>query len=96
MAYDMNPNVATVLIALTWLGSAAVPTRFEQLPNLAELGGITPRVAKSICKQVESATINVWRSAAKYAGVPKDITAILEKDMLRQTKQLRADAHHGG
>lgn len=91
-AYDMNPNVATVLIALTWLGSLSIPARFEQIIKLAEVGGIAPRVAKSIYEEVEAATIGGWRSAAKYAGVPADITAIWEKEMQVQTRQLRADA----
>ena len=91
-AYDMNPNVATVLIALTWLGSPSIPARFEQVIKLAEAGGIAPRAAKSIYEEVEAATIGGWRAAAKYAGVPADITTIWEKEMQAQTRQLRADA----
>ncbi|OAM89637.1 type II toxin-antitoxin system HipA family toxin [Termitidicoccus mucosus] len=93
-AYDMNPNVATVLIALTWLGSAEIPTRFEQILKLAELGGIDRHAAKSIYDQVEAATIGGWREAAKYAGVPENITAIWEKEILFQTHQLRKVAHN--
>ncbi len=91
-AYDMNPNVATVLIALTWLGSVEIPTRFDQILKLAELGGIDRRAAKSIYAQVEDATIGGWRAAAKYAGVPESITGIWEKEMLVQTRRLREDA----
>ena len=94
-AYDMNPNVATVLIALTWLGSAEIPTRFEQLLALAEHGGIAPREAKTIYAQVESATIDGWRAAATHAAVPENITATWEKEMLSQTRQLRASTHRG-
>lgn len=91
-AYDMNPNVATVLIALTWLGGAEVPTRFGQILKLAELGGIDQRDARSIYEHVEAATIGGWRDAAKYAGVPENITAIWEREMLFQTRRLREDA----
>ena len=84
--------MANVLIALTWLGSAEIPTRFEQLTKLAEIGGIAARAAKSIYEEVESATLGGWRAAAAYAGVPKNITGIWEKEMLQQTKLLRGDA----
>jgi serine/threonine-protein kinase HipA len=93
-AYDMNPNVATVLIALTWLGSAEIPVRFDQILKLAELGGIDRRAARSIYEQVEEAAIGGWRPAAKHAGVPENITAIWEKEMLFQTRRLREDARH--
>ena len=91
-AYDLNPNVANVLIALTWLGSAEIPSRFEQLTKLAEIGGIPARTAKSIYEEVEATTIGGWRSAAAYAGVPEKISDIWAKEMMQQTKLLREDA----
>lgn len=91
-AYDLNPNVATVLIALTWLGSAEIPARFDQLIKLAEIGGIGARMAKSIYEEVEAATIGGWRAASRYADVPGEISAIWGKEMLQQTKSLRDDA----
>jgi serine/threonine-protein kinase HipA len=95
-AYDRNPNVANVLIALTWLGSAEIPTRFAQLTAVAEIGGIASRAAKSIYDEVEAATLGGWRNAARYAGVPEKITAIWEKEMMQQTKLLREDARRPG
>jgi serine/threonine-protein kinase HipA len=94
-AYDLNPNVATGLIALTWLGSAEIPTRFEQLIKLAEIGGIAARMAKSIYEEVEAATLGGWPAAARYADVPENIAAIWGKEMLQQTKSLRDDARGG-
>jgi serine/threonine-protein kinase HipA len=94
-AYDLNPNVATVLIALTWLGSAEIPARFDQLIKLAEIGGIAARMAKSIYEEVEAATLGGWQAAARYADVPENIAAIWEKEMLQQTKSLRDDARRG-
>jgi serine/threonine-protein kinase HipA len=92
-AYDLNPNVANVLIALTWLGRAEIPTRFDQLTQLAEIGGITPRSAKSIYEEVEAATLGGWRAVAARAGVPENIAGRWEKEMIQQTKLLREDAH---
>ena len=91
-AYDLNPNVANVLIALTWLGSPEIPTRFEQLTRLAEIGGIPARAARTIYEEVEAATLGGWNAAAAYAGVSEKITAIWEKEMSQQTKPLREDA----
>lgn len=92
-AYDLNPNVANVLIALTWLGSAEIPVRFEALTKLAEIGGINARSAKVIYEEVEAATLGSWRTEAAYAGVPERIAVIWEKEMMGQTKLLREDAH---
>jgi serine/threonine-protein kinase HipA len=91
-AYDLNPNVANVLIALTWLGSPEIPTRFEQLTRLAEIGGIPARAARTIYGEVEAAALGGWNAAAAYAGVPEKITRIWEKEMIQQTKPLRDDA----
>ena len=90
--YDINPNVANVLIALTWLGSPEIPTRFELLTRLAEIGGIPARTARTIYEEVEAATLDGWRAAAAYAGVPEKITGIWEREMIQQTKPLREDA----
>jgi serine/threonine-protein kinase HipA len=91
--YDLNPSVANVLIALTWLGSAEIPVRFEQVTKLAEIGGIPAHAARSIYDEVEAATFGGWRDAAAYAGVPTEIAGIWEKEMMQQTKLLREDAH---
>ena len=91
-AYDLNPNVANVLIALTWLGSPEIPTRFEQLTRLAEIGGMPARAARTIYDEVEAATLGGWTAAAAYAGVPGKIAGIWEKEMIQQTKPLREDA----
>jgi serine/threonine-protein kinase HipA len=91
-AYDLTPNVANVLMALTWLGSSEIPTRFEQLTRLAEIGGIPARAARTIYEEVEAATLGGWNAAAAYAGVPEKIAAIWEIEMIRQTKPLRENA----
>jgi serine/threonine-protein kinase HipA len=91
-AYDLNPNVANVLIAVTWLRSAEISTRFSQITSLAEIGAIAPRAAKSIYEEVEAATLGGWRTTASYAGVPDKIAAIWEKETVQQTKLLREDA----
>ncbi len=91
-AFDMNPSDIKGLIALAWSGSSQVPARFEQIIKLAEEGGITRCVAKSIYEQVEDATIGGWRAVAKYAGVPQSVIAFWERRMLRQSQSLRADA----
>jgi len=80
-AYDLNPNVANVLIALTWLGSPEIPTRFEQLTRLAEIGGIPARAAKN----------DLWGSRGGHARrlarrfrlrrCPEKIADIWEKEM---------------
>jgi serine/threonine-protein kinase HipA len=91
-AYDMNPNVANVLIGLSWLGSAAIPQKFVDLIRLAELGGIRPATARTIFGEVEEAVLGGWRRMAAECGVPNGIAEIWERGMLTQTRQLRADA----
>ena len=91
-AFDLNPNVANVLIALTWLGSAQIPTQFAALTRLAEIGGIPVRSAREIYEQVEAATLGGWRKAAGRAGVPAAMIAYWEKEMIQQTQALQADA----
>lgn len=80
------------MIALTWLGSAEIPVRFEQLTKLAEIGGIHAPAARSIYEEVEAATLGGWGDAVAYAGVPTEIAGIWEKEMIQQTKLLREDA----
>ena len=91
-AFDLNPNVANGLIALTWLGSAQIPTQFAALLRLAEIGGIPLRAAREIYEQVEAATLGGWRKAAGRAGVPAAMIAYWEKEMIQQTRALQADA----
>jgi serine/threonine-protein kinase HipA len=91
-AFDLNPNVANGLIALTWLGSAQIPTQFAALTRLAEIGGIPLRAAREIYEQVEAATLGGWRKAAGRAGVPPAMIAYWGKEMIQQTRALQADA----
>ena len=90
-AFDMNPNVSNVLIALTWLRSTAIPTSFSDVLRLAESGGIPRARARSIYDQVETAIAD-WLRIAKEAGVPLQIAQIWQKDIVGQTRALREDA----
>jgi serine/threonine-protein kinase HipA len=89
-AYDLNPNVANVLIGLSWFGSAAIPQKFEDLNRLAELAGIRPTMVRAIFGEVENAVMGGWRRIATECDVPSEIVAIWEKEMLTQTRALRA------
>lgn len=91
-AFDLNPNVANVLIALTWLGSNQIPQQFSSLLRLAEIGGVSAQQAREIFAQVEDATLGGWREAAGRALVPKPVIDYWEKEMGQQTRALRADA----
>ena len=91
-AFDLNPNVANVLIALTWLGSTQIPLQFSALIRLAEIGGISARRAREIYEQVETATLGGWREAAGHAGLPVAMIDYWDKEMILQTRTLRADA----
>ena len=91
-AFDLNPSIYNVLIALHWLGSAQVPTQFTALLRLAEIGGIPAKTAREIYGQVEAATVGGWRAAATRAKVPKAMIAYWEKEMIRQTQLLRDSA----
>ena len=91
-AYDQNPHVANVLIALTWLGSTQIPTQFASLLRLAEIGGISSKTAREIYTQVEAATVGGWRTAARQAGVPTAMIAYWHQEITAQTRALRADA----
>jgi serine/threonine-protein kinase HipA len=90
-AYDLTPNVANVLIGLSWLGSQQIPQTFEALERLAEIGGLSSKKARAIYDEVEAATIGGWRKAATAAGVPKDIVDHWEQAMQIQTRALQAD-----
>lgn len=91
-AFDLNPSVANTLIALAWLGSRRIPTRFAELLRLAEIGGITAKTAREIYNQVEAATLGGWRESAARAGVPEAMIDYWGNEMIQQTKVLRADA----
>jgi serine/threonine-protein kinase HipA len=91
-AFDMNPSIATVLIALRWLGSMSIPTRFADLLRLAEIGGIPAKGARQIYQQVEAATLGGWRGAAAHAEVPAAMINYWEQELIQQTRALRADA----
>ncbi len=91
-AFDLNPNVANVLIALTWLGRNQLPAQFSSLLKLAAIGGVSAPAAREIYDQVEAATLGGWRKAAGRAGVPQGMIDYWGKEMLQQTQALRADA----
>ena len=91
-AYDLNPNVANVLIGLSWLGSSRIPERFEDLLRLAEVGGISAKLARSIYDQVEQAVIGGWSRSAATAGVPAQMIEYWAKELNRQTAVLRRAA----
>jgi serine/threonine-protein kinase HipA len=90
-AYDLNPNVANVLIGLSWFGSAAIPQTLADVNRMAELAGIRPSMVRTIFAEVENAVLSGWRSTATRCGVPSEIVTIWEKEMLIQTRALRAD-----
>lgn len=91
-AFDLNPSVFNVLVALRWLGSVQIPTHFSALVRLAEIGGIPARTVREIYDQVEAATLGGWREAAGQAGVPAAMIAYWEREMVQQTQALRDDA----
>jgi serine/threonine-protein kinase HipA len=89
-AFDLNPNVSNVLIALSWLHSMEIPQSFEPLERLAEIGGINSQRAREIYSQVLAAVAE-WPAIAARVGVPPAMLEIWQKDILRQTRALRAD-----
>ena len=91
-AYDLNPNVANVLIGLSWLGSSRIPERFDDLLRLAEVGGISGKVARSIYDQTEQAVIGGWSRSATAAGVPSPMIEYWARELDRQTAALRGAA----
>lgn len=90
-AYDLNPNVANVLIGLSWFGGAAIPQTFADLNRMAELAGIRPAMVRTIFGEVENAVMSGWRRIATECEVPPEIVTVWEKEMLSQTRFLRAD-----
>lgn len=90
-AFDLTPSVYNVLIGLGWLGSMAIPVKFAALLRLAEIGGITDKVARDIYHEVEAATVGGWRKIAAEVGVPAAMVDYWEKEMIQQTKPLRDD-----
>lgn len=91
-AFDLTPSVFNTLVGLAWLGSMVIPRSFDSLLRLAEIGGISPRAAREVYDQVETATLGGWRMAAKQAGVPEPMIAHWEIEMIQQTRPLRDDA----
>ncbi len=91
-AFDLTPSVFNTLVGLAWLGSMAIPSSFDSLLRLAEIGGISARNAREVFDQVEAATIGGWQAAAKQAGVPGAMIAYWEKEMIQQTARLRENA----
>lgn len=63
---------------------------------MAEIGGISARMAREIYGQVEAATLGGWRAAATQAGVPAAMIAYWEKEMIQQTQPLRDNAKATG
>jgi hypothetical protein len=48
-------------------------------------------MVRTIFGEVENAVMSGWRRIATECGVPREIVAIWEKEMLSQTRALRAD-----
>jgi serine/threonine-protein kinase HipA len=95
-AYDLNPSLATRLIALKWLGSSEVPQTYEALTRLASIAGIAPPKAREIYQQVEAATLGGWRQAADRSGVAKHEIEVWAREMEKATAALRQDAARRG
>jgi len=87
-AFDLNPAVYNQLIALSFFGSAELPTEFKQLKQMAAIGGVEPDQAKAIYRQVEAA-VGSWAAAAKQAEVPAKIAALWGTEIEQQMKTLR-------
>ena len=91
-AFDLNPSVYNTLIALNWLGSNQVPRQFAAVTRLAEIGGISAKVAREIYQKVEVAVIGGWSAATATAGVPVPLIDYWQREMTQQTQALRQDA----
>jgi serine/threonine-protein kinase HipA len=74
------------------MGSLQIPTQFDSVLRLAEIGGLATKHAREIYEQVEAATLGGWRAAAKQAEVPAAMIAYWEKEMIQQTQALRTNA----
>jgi serine/threonine-protein kinase HipA len=94
-AYDLNPSVFTVPAGLTWLGRLEVPTRFETIERLAEIGGVSRGRTREVFDEVEAAVAE-WPTIARQVEVPKGIVEIWHKEMNAQTRSLRSDQKQRG
>lgn len=75
-AYDLNPNLVTVLIGLAWMGRMTVPVSQEEVLALAAEGGVSDAKARAIFQEVTDATtVEAWHAEAEKAGVPPPIIA---------------------
>lgn len=92
-AYDLNPNIANVLVGLSWLGRARIPEAIEDLFRLAEIGGLSRRQARAIYDEVEEAVLAGWPRFARQAGVPETMITYWSREISVQTAPLRASAH---
>jgi serine/threonine-protein kinase HipA len=94
-AYDLNPSVFTVPAGLAWLGRLEIPTRFETIERLAEIGGVSQGRTREVFDEVEAA-VGEWPAIAKQVEVPKAIVETWHKEMNVQTRQLRSDRRQNG
>lgn len=94
-AYDLNPSVFTVPAGLAWLGRLEVPTRFETIERLAEIGGVSRGRAREVFDEVETA-VGEWPLIARQVEVPKAIWETWQQELNAQTKQLRSDRRQNG
>lgn len=91
-AYDLTPNIANVLIGLSWMGSLQIPTDFGDVLRLAKVGGIDLTKARKIYEKVETAVLGGWRKAATEADVPSPMIDYWQHEFEVQTKSLRSSA----
>ena len=92
----VGPMMATTLSdSVNFFTMSAALPRSERAGIVVESAthGIPARAARAIYEEVEAATLGGWRDAAAHAGVPAKIAGIWEKEMMKQTKLLRDDAH---
>jgi serine/threonine-protein kinase HipA len=88
-AYDLNPSVFAVPAGLAWFGRLELPTDFETIVRLAEIGGMTNARARDVFKQVEAA-VDEWPSFAASVEIPDPITLTWQKEMSGQSRILRS------
>lgn len=68
-----------------------IPQSFEPLLKLAEIGGISGQRAREIYAEVDAAVLE-WPTIASGVGIPSAVIEIWQRDILGQTRALRADA----
>jgi serine/threonine-protein kinase HipA len=90
--FDLNPNIANVLVGLSWMGSTRIPEKFDQIIHLAEIGGLPRSQATDIFGAVETTVLGGWPGFAQQAGVPGTMIAYWAREMASQTSALRASA----